>query len=88
MKKSIITYAVSIILAFSFLMPFASAYYLPTVRDGIQLTVDTVVDALSPVVQGVLGGDVWGGEQLFAKLLIFIIVFLFYVSCGCVCANL
>jgi len=64
-------------------MPLASAYYLPTVRDGIQLTVDTVVDALSPVVQGVLGGDVWGGEQLFAKLLIFIIVFLMvYLGLG------
>lgn len=77
MKKSSTLYAVLFTLAFSmFVMPLASAYYLPTVRDGIQLTVDTVVDALSPVVQGVLGGDVWGGEQLFAKLLIFVIVFL------------
>jgi len=70
------------LIAVTFFGSFVSAYYLPPVRQVVELTMRSFVDIFEPILQTFIGGDI-ESSLLFEKLLIFIILLcLVYVSIG------
>jgi len=81
MKKSFILVLLGIIL-FS---GIASAYsgYFPTVREGMNSVVNSLIDIFEPILGPLFGGQTWSSDLLFERTLVFILfVAIIYIVLG------
>ncbi len=55
-------------------LPSVSAFYLPSVRTGMESVVSSLIDIFEPILRALFGGIDWSGAVLFEKLLVFILL--------------
>ena len=80
-RNGIVVGIFSIFLLTMLVMPMASAYYLPSVRDGMDRIMQSLVDIFEPILAVLFGGFSGSTEFLFEKLLLFVLlVTLVFVS--------
>lgn len=66
------------------MLPFASAYYFPSLRFASENAIQSIIDFFEPFLRALFGGQYsWGPDLLFERLLLFVLlVGVIYLSLG------